>query len=329
MKILINSSDFHDISNVSGAFQFDKLVTHIRSIERNLIKPYLGSTLYAALVAAYDEGNGNPTEDQQNLIDLIQPIETHLAMWMASDQLNVDITDKGFQASHSGDKKPAFEWQFRNAKASFRKTGFSAVEDLLEFLEENQDTYPDWESSEASNKNRDLIINSAKEFSEYVTVDRSMFTLLRPFQLRQMRTAIKSLLGADLYADILEDIKLDAPSPDNLKLMDDIKIITAHLTYADALSDLPVTTDEEGVHFFNNAFSGNFSGKETADKTYLSSLIDKHNRIASRSFDELVCYLNENVATYPLFETSSNYTPPASEETEEEDDESDSGILDI
>lgn len=326
--MLINEDDFLKIINVSGSFDFDKITTQIRSIERELKKTYLGAAIYDELDDAYA---AEPTDNQQNLLDLIHPVIGHLAMWKAADLLNIDITDKGFQASHSSDKKPAFDWQVRNAKAALRRTGYAALEELLTYLEENQDTYPNWELSLASDNNRDLIINSAKEFNEVITCDRNLFVMLRPFQKHVLRSVIKPLLGADLYAYLMENIRTDAFDPDILVLMEDLKIITAHYTYADALSELPILVDEEGVHFLNSAFSGNFTGKEPAASSIISNSISNHQRKAQSAVETLICFLNENVADYPLFETSSNYEDPAAEEEETDDDydESTSGIVSL
>jgi hypothetical protein len=321
--MLINNEDFQKSVKVSGAFEFSQVETEINSVQRNVIKFHLGATLHDELETAYA---AVPTEDQTKLLNLIHPVLSRLSLWMATDILNVHITDNGFQSSHSGDMKPAFEWQVRNAKNTLRKTGFSALEELLAFLEENQDTYPDWESSEASNNSRDLIINSAKAFSDFVTVDRNVFALICPLQKRIMRVTIKELLGTDLYDDIMTDIKTGAPNPDNLVLMEDLSVIAAHASYAEALEDLPVIVDGEGVHFFNSAFSGNFSGKEPGDKSYIHQLVSKNKGIAKSAYENLVCFLNENTDTYPLFLTSGNYTAPVAEDDEEEEEDDDSGI---
>lgn len=321
--MLINSSDFHKSINVSGSFDFDKLITSIKSIERSLLIPYLGQDLYDDLNTAYQ---AQPSASQQTLLDLIHPILAYLSVWKSADILNVDITAKGFQANHSSDKKPAFEWQVRNAKSNLRKLGYAALEELLIFLEENEDKYPAWESSQASDNNRDLIIKTAKEFSESIRIDRSMFQLLRPYQLRIQRNLIRSLLGKELYMDIMESIRLDAPTPEHAAILPDMKNIVAHSVYADALVDLPVIVDEEGIHFFSNAFSGNFSGKETADKSYLNTMISKHERISSRYADELTAFLNENILDYPLFVNSTSYENP-DDDIDDDIDETALGII--
>jgi hypothetical protein len=310
--MLLKKEDFHAQGIVNESFSFNTIIPQVRKIERIILKPILGETLYDSLDTIYNS-DPNPilSGAQADILDLIFPINANLAVWLFADRGTIKVTDAGFQIQKSGSNVSAFQWQVKDFKKSVGDTGFDAIDDLLELLEDNEGDYPDWDGT----KNRDYIINSAKVFSKYVNVSRRIFELLAPSMLRVERDIIKELLGKSLFDEIKSQVKTEAISVNNQALMADLEIILAHNSYAQAIStELLVIVDEDGVKFFNNAFAGNFDGQQNAGMNTAYTLADKNESIAATAFDRLVCFLQENADTYPLYKESTNYLDPEVDE---------------
>ncbi len=330
--MLLNDEHFRNFVRISKSFSFSNATPHILKVENTVIRPYIGDTLYSMLDTAYDGGDGYDTMSAEEL-DLLahaQPVIANLAMWLLTPLLNVQINDSGIQASHTDTLKPAFDWQVKKYEKAIMNTGFDALEALILFLEEMQAIYPDWESSLASNKSRDLFINGATEFDKYISINssRRLFTLFKPSLSRIERDLIKGILGAALYNEIKSEILTDSLSANNQLLLEDLQLIQGHSGYAQALMDLSVIVDEQGIHLLENDFSNNVDRLGPAESAKVNSLINLHQGYSRTAQDRLVAFLQENAGTYPLFEESEYYIDPESEDEDFVDDP-ESGILDF
>jgi len=314
--MLLNSEDFKKTVNVTKAFSFSRIRTHVRKIERLEIKPILGEELYEELQTYY-EGTEHDNAESNSLLEIIHEIEANLAMWLHADMGNVIINDSGFQIQHSGDMKSAFQWQVANAQRGFMNTGFDAIDDLIDFLEKNADSFPTWETSEASTISRSLVVNTAKEFSQYIKISRRMYVLMLPYIARVERKFLKTTLGEEFYNEIKEGIKENAPNIENLALMPIINEFVTAQSYSMAILDLPSKVDERGVQLYNTAFSGNFDGLQPSDLDRIHGLHSRNQQIATDARAELIKFLNQNIDNYPLFIHSENY------ESEDDDEEID------
>ncbi|GEM_PF-3729416 len=320
MKLLINETDFKENVKVAAALKFKPFETSIRKIQRKMLLPIFGQGLFDELVTAYE---GTPSDVQKEVLQMIHPILANLALWLSAAGNNILWTDSGAQAKHSGDMKPAFQWQVKDAKKQYMDTGFDAIDELILFLEENKATYPTWITH---TETRSRLINTALEFSQYVTIKRRLFEDLKPIISRVERDTITELLGATLYIQIKAQLLTDAGlNAANQNLLTDLQVVTAHLSYAQAVKELPVIIDETGVNLYNNAFSGNYEGTEPADSGRVHAIVSQHEQFAHIASTRLIKFLNANASTYADFTKSDHYIDPE----EDEFDESESSIIDL
>lgn len=310
MKLLLNDTDFKDQIKSAKSLKFDPIMTHVNTAQRAILIPLLGKDLFDDLFSEYIKVMPVLTDPEKELLTYIHPVLANLAMFKYAPAGNIIWTDSGAQIRHSGDLKSAFQWQIKEAQKHFLTTGYDAIDLLLTFLDENAADFIDYEIS----RNRTRIINTAADFSKYVNIRRFEFERLLPVSDRNERNIITKYLGKPLYDNIKANIAANDLTLAQKAVMTELQALLAHITYATGLVDLAPIVDEDGVHFYNNAFSGNFDGKEAVQPEYLNRLIRQHKHHADQAADNLVKFLNDNAADYPLFEHSEFYEGGESED---------------
>ena len=72
-----------------------------------------------------------------------------MAFFYNFDALQLRITDQGFQRQGSEDWQQAFKYQEDRLRDGFRTKGFNAIDEMLDFLDENVSTFTQYEESTA------------------------------------------------------------------------------------------------------------------------------------------------------------------------------------
>lgn len=323
--MLIDETDFKKQLPVSMSLSFENVKPDLRRVELRHIKKVLGKPLYDSLSSSYADGGGSPSAQEIAILDYIQPAIANLGFMLYLDKGNVLVDDNGISSIHHEDKKPAFEWQVENLRKSTRKAGFDAIDDLISFLEENANSYATWESSVS----RELFINSAIQFQEYVDIkeSRGMLLTMLPIMRRIEKREIQGVLCAELYSEIKTQITADSISLMNSKLMDDIRGATAHMTWSKALKELAVIIDDDGIHLLNSSFSGTIRALREAETNRLDAIGREHLDIANGYLKSLNDYLQNNADDYPLFKSSSCFVDKSTDEVDEFVNDAYSGIV--
>lgn len=306
---LLNKTGFLAELPVSVNIAYDRLLPDVRRAGLKYIRPILGKDLYSTLEAAYEAET--MTADEAALHAYVAPALAHLAAWMYIPKANVQHSNQGVQAVHSGDSKPAFEWQVKDYSDSLLGNGFDALDELVDYLEMVADTdFADWLSSEACTLVRSNVINSAQVFTEHVTKLRNsgyLFTYVRPIMSRIEKMILPAVMGAELYDELKTQIKSDSVSALNLAILGYAQAAVAHQTWADTMIELNFSTDGEGVFLLNNSFTGTVKAKAAAEKERIASIRNYHMEISRDNLKRLGDYLVANVADYPLYEASGVY----------------------
>lgn len=325
--MLLNEADLKLAVPISSNFEYSRLEPDIRRAQLKYLKPILGTDLTADLDGKYEGGITNADEDE--LIKYIQPALGHLAMWLYVPKGNVYVGDNGIQAVHSGDSKPAFEWQKRDFENSMLQNGFDALDELIEYLESVANTdFPDWLLSEGCTLVRSNFVNTARRFTDFVPKVKSsrfLFSYIKPILSRLEKPLIMSLTGKAQYDELKDEIKADSLTANNLELMAYIEPAVAHAAWASALYELGLQVDGEGVHLMNNTFSGTVQARQAAETDRLRVVKEHHEQVSADYLEQLKEYLVANVDTYPLFKAGESYDSEDPNPAFMNDDES--GVL--
>ncbi|MBJ6109439.1 hypothetical protein JAO73_10470 [Hymenobacter sp. BT523] len=266
--------------NVSGT-DLENLAPDLRLVETTHLRPLLGPALYNELQALSDvvvEQLLDPasTDVRAELLRLVQGAVANLGIVEYTPLLQVQISDSGIRLAVD---KTAFQWQINDLKASFRRKGFNALEEVLEYLDKNIDepALAAWGTSAAAVVSHQYFLATARQFSEHYAIKDSRLTYLAllPTLRKVERFELAPVLGPALYAELKEQLKDRDLTEDNRELLEQyLRPALAHLVVAKALnSDLGLAFNGDAVEL-NMYRPDDANGKE-ADASFAQLLTMK------------------------------------------------------
>lgn len=223
------------------------LKPHINFAER-YIKKMIGNGQYLALNAALDLDNA--TSEQEALLEIIHPSLSRLAVagWVNSA---LSISASGVRRVESTSEKTAYKYQEDGLLKALIEEGFEMLDDIPEFLEDNELDYPLWVAdTRAYTKFHQFFINTAEDFQiEYnINGSRTTFKAFYAIMKHIDFMIIRSVIGSSYYDELKTQLIERSLSTENKALIDTyIKPAVAHLVIVDAIDQLPLQITDSGV----------------------------------------------------------------------------------
>jgi hypothetical protein len=317
MKLLVETLDqIKEHLPINASFTFDGIRPFIESVQGRYIVPYIGVVFFNELYDRYKGNDSKTLSDLDNeLLYKVRKAIAHLAYLEYIPHGNVMVSDMGIHISVNEQKKTAFQWQVEELKDSYRKHGFDAIDDFLLFLEDKREEadFALWKNGTGYTLKNQYFITSASEFSKYVNINgsRRVYMLLLPIMQRIESQFIQAITCTPMFNDMksfLVDVLNNYPAEyENLNQF--IKPAVAHMTIVRAISELAVKMDDNGLTVFNNQSSSSktLNTKQPAMAEQLSILKQEHYDDAKSYLSQLEDYLTQNVAEYPLYQSSPCY----------------------
>lgn len=193
----------------------------------------LGKPLYEALDAYHNnESAEEPTYDV--LIPYVQRCLANFALFYGLSALNVSIGPNGIGVVNTDHVSPASKDRTDALKADLLNAAYDAMEDMLEFLEENIDDYTLWSSSDAYALQYDTIIPSARKFDEILRIDRSRLKYLewKPTMKDVESLTIAPQVSEVYLAELRSQIKTDTLTAKNEIILPWLQKALAYITHS-------------------------------------------------------------------------------------------------
>lgn len=249
-------AEVQEILPASTATSRLKLWPFVEQAERKYILPLLGADLYADLQKFYNDhdnwlsGSGDDETKSTALLKLIQIAEINLAFYIGFDLLNVITSDAGFQ--RPGDQanfKGLFKYQEENLRKYFESTGYNGLDDMLKYIEENIEHFPEWEDTTNYTIRKTAIIKDAETFDGICFINKSRLTFLRlqRFMNEIIDFEIKPLLGAE-WATLMGELAKEDPAAKYSELLPSLQKPLAYLSCAILIEKTGNLTDR-GLFF--------------------------------------------------------------------------------
>lgn len=242
----------------------------MRVAERSRIRPVLGGALYNELSSLSDEALAaalaDPADVRGGLLLLLQEAVANLGAleYLALNQVN--ITDRGVMLMTSGSEKTAFQWQINDLKASFRRKGYNALEEVLAYLEAHLADFPAWAASPAAQQARELFIGSATEFSHHYDIadSRLTYVALLPTLRKVERFQLEAVLGSEYFAELKAQLLTGTLTADNgYVLTEYLRPALAHLVVAKAVPEVGLAFNGAALEL--NVFRFDDANQKEAD----------------------------------------------------------------
>lgn len=313
-------TDLLKYAPVSADLSLDKILPDINYVEDSIVRPLIGAAQFDDIHTTFN--TGTPTTAENYLIEKIQAAVANLALAYYSDVSQVSISNSGMQRRESTDLKTPFKYQADNVRSYFVQRGYEACEKLLEFLEENKNTYIIWRDSAAYTIHKDMLINSAKEFSSYYPINDSRISFMAMRHIMKFTEfSIEEVISAELMDEIRTELLAANLSLDNEALLDIyIRPAFAHLVIANALNDLPVAVVDGAVliYSFKSPTGAELARPEPHALDVKKTVVGDRGQFYLKKARE---YLNAKASAtkYAAYFNSDSYEDPNEEVAEDED----------
>ena len=217
---------------------------------------------------------------------------------------DVNLSDQGMSRMENGTNKSAFQEQRSDFRDAQLREAENATENLIEFLEDNSSSYPEWLSSTAFSSYRKLFIKTGREFDEYFS-SHSPFRnyIAMRSKMVDVEDDIREKIGDDLFEylkgkDLVEDPSFTTKET---TLLYRLKKAIAYLTVSFAGEFLNVRIDANGLTIMDSQRSArDADAKRTnADAMAISNLTGTAADTGRNWLKKAMKYLADNATDFP------------------------------
>ncbi len=311
MSLLSSIEEIKEVAAVNLTLDYSSIAPYIRQAERKYIKDILGATLYNQLQAHYDSSSSSSSSTSVALSGLLEEVQIALAnlgLWLYLTHVGpVQISDSGITEAMGNDQRGARKFILDAINDSHKQTAFDELDRLLEYLEVNVGSFPDWKASSSYTIYKDRLLYRTSLFQTYYPINdsRRVFLQLKPFIKAAETQSIINIIGKPLYDAILAEIQGNSVSPENEKLLEYIREATVYTCLHKALPVLSLKLTDRGLTL-DGLEAGTDSGtvQKPADGARINALIRQIESETTRSLSALKDFLEANASTYPLYTVS-------------------------
>src|SRR4030042_1913038 len=105
------------------------------------------------------------------LLRLIRIAEINLAFYIGFPVLNVIISAAGFQRIGESDAaRGLYKYQETDLKKYFEEAGYNGLDDILKYIEDNLEYFPEWEESSIYISRKSAFIKNAETFDAFCPI---------------------------------------------------------------------------------------------------------------------------------------------------------------
>lgn len=291
-----HAEEFKKYIPVNINLRFETLASHLALCEETYIRTLLGKTLFSSL-AEFVENNPTLPDDapKSALVHKVRFALIRLAIWKGYDIIAANISDTGVSAEVDKENR-LFRYQEENIKHSLKEEGFNYLDNILEYLEENSQDFPEFDYSQYKLSNVHSLIRNTAQFQECYNIDNSrlVFLKMRDYIRDVELIELQHRIGAAFFNELLSadesDIKYGTILPA-------IRHYIVYAALAEGIGELHKMPTEKGLIFETTTMDG---VQETP--VYRAQVMESRARFAERADQYLAA------ALYVIGKHPSDYT---------------------
>jgi hypothetical protein len=284
----------------------DVMNPHIAFAER-YIKKIIGGGLYDELIIAID---GTPTAKQAALLLIIRGALTKIAVAGWAETGVLSLSKSGIRRIEDSNEKSAYKYQEDALRLGLIHQGFTQLDDVVMYLEENADDFATWVADpSAYTLGKQFFITNTAEFqAEYhIHSSPTTYRAFHPIMKHLEYLHICKNIGDAMYNELKTQMRTCTLTAENRYLLDQyIRPAMAHLTIADACFALAVDVSESGVRVIEmmQTFPSNLIQK-TANASLKEPVRNAALTKGNVYIQDMMAYLNANATadTYAAYYT--------------------------
>ncbi|WP_372772097.1 DUF6712 family protein [Mangrovibacterium sp.] len=201
---------------------FSKYESEVREANNWLKRELTGSDLYAILDQAGNE----------ELLSYAEAVVARKAYLEGIPSFDLMETEAGFVVTRNDNQAPASPERVKKLAEQMAKKLSDAIEDLLEYLEEQVDYHDEWKGSPAYSLLSDTYILTLKDFRKYAPFEgnRLAFLTAKPQMMDAIHLQIEPVISPELSDQIIEQLRDDDMTAENKSILENLRFAFANFT---------------------------------------------------------------------------------------------------
>ena len=313
--IITSIDDIKAFVPVNVNLKFNSVSPYFDNVLRDkLIFPWLGTEIIEDL----EDNLGSNDEVYQNLEKKTQAVIAYFSILEAMPFLEVQFGDEGIHRVESDYSKSAYQGQIKRIQSSLATSGYSAIEDLLNYLNENVDEYAVWTTAPGYTESKRYIFKNSLDFHNYYNLQlrAQTYTIL----VQPMRYINQFVIGKAIgtaafknFIDIKNEVNGVNTNAKKLEAIELLKNATAYLTVAKALRENWVALSANGIHFKMSTTETVWTENQ-ATAEQLSQKIKELQNTGEDYLQALISLMNNNLDDFPEFNNDNTVNKPSAED---------------
>lgn len=315
-------SDINEIREfipINRSLEFSDIKPAIRTAARDWIIPALSQAEYDELVSQYQ--SGTPSAPYEALLELAREANIYFAMRIFQPMIDSMVSSSGNHQVQTENKMPVPRWKTRDQQDTYQLQAYRALDKMMQFLEENQASFPNWAASDAFTEYTEFLVYKTAVFQKHINISgsRRFFSALRP-QIRCAEEVLEKALSSGYYAEILSELHAGTLTPANRIILETYaQPAISFLAMEDGITELAVKKTVDGFYLFANLNRDGDMEVKHAEQHHLDASRRQYKSKADSKISDMVDYLESNIGNYPTYAASDNYTPPEDEPIKNEE----------
>lgn len=294
---------------------WDELTPGIRQATEKYVLDFVGTDFYDTLAASFQAGT-TLSDEQAKTLQLLQDAIAYYSIYHVLPEKRSVLASLGVVDNDpSSGSNPSAYPIYLEKRRSALQNGDDFLDRALSYMEQQvaagDGGFDDWVGSEAYKLKTSDFFRHTAELDEYLNIQksrRSFISLIR--YLKQVEEdVIKPILCDELYALVVASTPLDADA----KLLPFIKRAVAYLGAAEAIPHHRIVIDGDGfrVVSYTDGSEDRRNQTNSVHEQAIQALALRCKEQGSRAVAKLVQFLEDNIADYPSYETSTCREKPA------------------
>jgi len=331
--LLTTTAELQEQLGANGYFNVELITPDLLNAQRRDLQPLLGKEQLEDLIEKYYASLPPPTEedpeavelddDHKHLLHLCHKILVNLAASRYTALGSIDFSAAGLRIAEDQSYKTAKQWQVDDLREYFATNAYGAMDELLEYLELNAETFTIWAAdTEAYTINKKFIVPSASTFQDYadISTSRRTFLAMYPHMRATEAFVIETAIGKPLYDRIKAEILAATITEEIEDILPWLQGATTQYTVARAAIRGAIEIRHNGI-YLNSYTSGadrNNRARTTADPLALQRLEYSSSSEGQQWLQKVVDHLNSTATAelYPEWFNGTLYTAPEEETTD-------------
>lgn len=306
--LLNNTDELKTFVAVSEQLSWDGIEPYVKIAEMNYLKPLIKDELYTRLNDYLEQGSAAESGDDDaaavsQALYFARKSVANIAVWEGFTIISANFSNKGARRTESEDHKSQFKYQEDEFKDRLLNNGHNALDELLTYLEDNIEYFPEFEETETYTNLKVSVIKDTKTFDSIydISSSRLVFLKLKRFITQSLDLDIKKVLGADLYDEIITELAKDSPAAKVTNLVPYVQKPLVFYSIARGIDELGYNITDKGIVFMKGTSYLDGMIKEQKATGDVMMIAHKARTTGDHYLELLKQFLIANASTYTTY----------------------------